>query len=155
MFTYKPQVKYMKVTIISRWHAECWLLKARVTGRVEPGRTSRKRPQVSPPLKVQKKFFTMQNYTFAEFSSILQCQLILQGIRMKLENHFYTTGENKTSPEKNSTKSLHRIFFRNFLKSPVSRIAPKTLRSPLCSQNISFLVRIEKGFREKRIHYSA
>ena len=35
--------------------------------------------------------------------------------------------------------------------SPVSSIAPKTARSPLCSQNVSYLVKVEGGkFRQKK-----
>ena len=36
------------------------------------------------------------------------------------------------------------------MKSPVSRIVPKTLRSPLCSQNVSFLVKLRGGFDKNK-----
>ena len=80
--------------------------RTRRTGQNNPETAANRRPAQGS----QKSFLHMQNYTFAKFSSNLQYQLILQGIRMKLENHFYTTGKNKNSPEKNSRKHFHRIF---------------------------------------------
>ena len=44
----------------------------------------------------------MRKYTFVKFLkilSILPWQSIPQGISIRLENHFSTTGENKTSQE--------------------------------------------------------
>ena len=80
----------------------------------------------------------MQKYTFVKISSILQCQNIPQGIRIRLENQS-PTGDNKTSQKLKIAEKIYRKFF---MKYPVSRIVPKTLRSPLCLQNVSFPVQI-------------
>ena len=56
------------------------------------------------------------------------------------------------SPIRNNKKAIfiiNRIF--SFDKS---RIVPKTLSSPLCSQNVSFLVKIEGGFDENKLEKS-
>ena len=45
--------------------------------------------QVGAPLKVQKSFSHIQKYTFVDISTILQRQIIPQGIRIRLENHFF------------------------------------------------------------------
>ena len=49
---------------------------------------------------------------------------------------------------------FRKIFFRNFFSKnflmKVSGKSPKTFSSPLCSQNVSFLVKIEAGFDENK-----
>ena len=89
---------------------------------------------------------TLHKDTIVKISSILQRPEIPEWIRSRLENHFSPTGNNKKTifldrkPEKN--EKILKIFW---WRSPVSRIVPKTPRSPFDSQNVSFLVKIEVG----------
>ena len=53
-----------------------------------------------------------------------------EGVRIRRKNHFSPTGNNKKPILKNFERSC---------------IVPKTLRSPLWPQNVSFLVKIEGG----------
>ena len=59
----------------------------------------------------------------------------------------FPTG-NLSKNEKVREKFL-KVFFQKMF--PVSRIVPKTLRSPLCSQNFWFLVKIEECFGENKL----
>ena len=60
--------------------------------------------------------------TLGIISSVLQSQNKPQGIRIRLENHFSPIGDNKTS------QKFSKLFL---IKSPVSRIEPKTLKSSM------------------------
>ena len=53
----------------------------------------------------------MQKYTFVKISSILQCQSIPQGIRIRLENHFFNNWRHNNTSQKTKNK-----FFENFFE---------------------------------------
>ena len=98
-----------------------------------------------------------QKDNIVKISSILQRQKIPEGIRIRLENNFSSTGNSKNpySRPKTCQNKNGKKFSEIFGRSPVSRLVPKTLRSPLCSQNVSFLVKIKGGgFDENKLEKS-
>ena len=64
----------------------------------------------------------MHKYTFVKNSSILQCQIIPQGIRIRLENHFSDSWRHKTSQK---TKKRGKIFPNFFEVSGKSHSSQK------------------------------
>ena len=81
----------------------------------------------------------MQKDTFDKISSTLQCQKRHQEIRIRLEITFTPTGDFQN-------KKI-RIFFGNFEKklktSFHSRIVLIHIKTPVCSQKVLFLIKIE------------
>ena len=51
--------------------------------------TSRERPKLAPRSRFKKVFFLQKEKYTIKISSVLHCQIIPQGIRLRLENHFY------------------------------------------------------------------
>ena len=65
----------------------------------------------SKPLKVQKsKLYKYAKIHFCVLSSILQCHIIPQGIRIRLKTTFSTAGNNKISQKlKTEEKNIHSV----------------------------------------------
>ena len=82
---------------------------------------------------------------FHQFYSLKNPQVV----RISFENHFplLETTENPSS----QPKTFRKIKTENLWRSPVTGIVPKTLRSPLCSQNVSFLEKLRRWLRWKQI----
>ena len=101
----------------------------------------------------------MQKDTIVKTSSFLRAKKILERIRIRLENHFFTTWKqrNRSCDRKrpscateilSKNEKLGRKFpdtFWNFLLKmfPVSRLVSQIMKSHLCSQNFWFLVKLE------------
>ena len=79
----------------------------------------------------------------------------------KLKNKEVTPKTGKTGLPNGKTLKKKRKSAKTFLgiisqkMSPVSRIVPKTLRRPPCSQNVLFLVNMEKEFDETKLEKAA
>ena len=94
----------------------------------------------------------MQKDTIVKISSNLQRQKTPEGIRITLENHFFLNWKRQLSQPKTfqKTKNREKNFSKNFLMKVSGKShSAKTLRSPFCSQNVSFLVKIDENNLEK------
>ena len=110
----------------------------------------RKRPK-SAQVSKKESFLIMQQDTIVKMSSILQCQRIPEGARIRLEKHFLPTGNSK-KPNLLSRKLL-KIETLKKNASEESHSAENHMDSYLYSQNLSFLAKIErdKNKLEKKV----
>ena len=97
--------------------------------------------------KVQ--FFKNAKAIFVKISSILQCQKIPRGIRIRLENHLFPNWKQQKiillnrKPLKLQLRKKFRIFSQKMY--PISRIVPNTLkRGPFGFFNIHFVANCQK-----------
>ena len=155
--TWEESWELLKRKPNKQYHTENQGLRSRtIFLRLDQLKTNSERPKSAPLSRFKKgKFLNVQKDTIIELLSILQCQKIPERTCIKLENRFPPTGnsnppfstENLSKNKKLKNEFSLKIFL---VKVFSNHIVSKTIGSPLCLRNVSFVEKLT-GLRWKQI----